>query len=102
MGEGMGMSMRASFMLGVEYGIRDKSSPRSMDYVTKMAEQALPQLKASLEPVTLAAIANLGLLAKSSQLSRQDITSLAEEFGRVSLASATKCFRVGLEYASRI
>lgn len=102
LGQAMANSMRACFMLGLEYGDKDKDSLRTDDFVSQQAKLALPFLRAALQPITKYGSQLIGLLIKSRNLSMTNAEKLSEELGRTSLKSAAQSFRIGLEYSAKI
>lgn len=95
LGQATASSMRASFMLGLEFaeqGWRPNSDPR-------IGDEALPFLNAALGPVNRSGVILIGRLAQAGHTSTTETNALADEFGRVSLRCAAQCFRIGLEYA---
>lgn len=98
-GKALAMSMRGCYMLGLEYGSRNKVSPRTDEFVARQAKLALPMIRAALEPVSLTGAQLIGHLAKSDHLSEQEAHDLARDFGKVALRSGSLCFKTGLEYS---
>lgn len=98
----MAMSMRACFILGLEYVERDKGTQRSSYFITEQAKEALPMLRAALEPLIRYGSNQIGLLVQSGKLLMSQASTLADEFGKISLQSAARFFRIWLEYSSRL
>jgi hypothetical protein len=101
-GKAVAMSMRASFMLGLEHGARDKKSPRTDQFISDQAKQALSMIQAASEPVNKLAIQLIGLLVASGTFSKREAEKYGEQLGSVIFRGMLGCFRVGLEYSSRL
>jgi hypothetical protein len=102
MGKALSMSMRASFMLGLEYGSKDLKTERSDRFAADQAKKALPMIRAALQPTTKYGSQLIGALAQSKHISMEDATKMAEEFGRICLHSSVRCFQIGLEYSTQL
>lgn len=59
-------------------------------------------IRAALEPVTKYGSQLIGALAQSGHLTMEETTRMAKGIGEVSLRSASLCFKIGLEYSTRV
>ena len=99
-GAAVATSMRASFMLGLEYGASDKKSPRTDEFISDQAKQALPMIRAAGEPANKLAVQLIGLLVASGTFSQSEAVKYGEQLGSVMFRGMVGCFRAGLDYAA--
>ena len=93
---------RMSFMIGLEYGSKDKNSIRSDDFVAENAKKALPLIKIASEPLQKAFIDLIGCLLVSKVITYEESQLVSQDSGKIILNSFIQCFRLGLNYSSKI
>lgn len=101
-GAAIASTMMASFILGLEYGARDKDSDRSEEFIDKQAKNALPFLKAAIEPTDLWAGHLIGLLFQSGDMQKDEAIKLATDVAKIILKASVDCFSIGLEHSINI
>lgn len=101
-GTAIASSMRASFMIGLEYGARDKVSDRSDEFINEQAKRALPYLKAAIEPTDKWVVQLIGLLFQSGDMQKDEAIQLATDVAKIILKGSVDCFSVGLEHSKII
>lgn len=101
-GELLSQFSRLSFMVGLEFGILDKYSSRTDDYVSENAKKAMPLLKIASDPVQKIVMELLGVLVLSKVYDEQTTLKKGQEIGKVIVYCSIQCFRLGLNYSTWI
>ena len=102
LGETMAKSMRASYLIGLEYGSRNRGVPRSEEYMAGQVEVALPLLLAAAQPVNRLAAQPISLLHKPPNVPGLQVEEAASQIGAAAMRGILGCFRIGLEFSSHI
>jgi hypothetical protein len=95
LGSAIGTTMRASFMLGLEYAAHDPLAARARD---KLPSHVKHQLRTAMGPATEFAIYLVALLRKHEVTSPDDSRALTEQAAQVILNDSIQCFIAGLGY----
>jgi len=98
-GELLAQIAEITFMLGLEYGVRDKYQPRTDAFVSENTKEALPLINIATEPANKFIVRLVGGLA-ASKIPKDICFSIAQDSGEILLYCSVQCFRLGLNYST--